>query len=201
MLDALENIRTRKHSTYLRLTSKRVDQEIFNVPEDDPAARERLRRQVLAGAYRLIDRSQESDYQPGVNVVHIMACGAMVPEAVEASRQLMDEGVHANVINITGPGPLYKRFQESVNAAMKSKPGMSEFMADVVPAADRAAPVVTVVDGHPHSLAWIGSALNTASLPLGVSGFGQSGSRPELYHEYGIDVESIMAACFGALEI
>ena len=79
MLDALENIRTRKHSTYLRLTSKRVDQEIFSVPEDDPIARERLRRQVLEGAYRLVDRSQESDYQPGVNVVHIMACGAMVP--------------------------------------------------------------------------------------------------------------------------
>ncbi len=201
MLDALENIRTRKNSTYLRLTSKRVDQEIFNVPEDDLTARERLRRQVLAGAYRLIDRTHEADYQPGVNVVHIMACGAMVPEAVEASRQLMDEGVYANVINITGPGPLYKRFQDSVNAAMKSKPEMSEFMADVVPVADRVGPVITVVDGHPHSLAWIGSALNTVSLPLGVSGFGQSGDRPDLYREYGIDVESIMAACFGALEI
>ena len=88
-----------------------------------------------------------------------------------------------------------------MNAAMKSRPEMSEFMADVVPTADRAAPVVTVVDGHPHSLAWIGGALNTVSLPLGVSGFGQSGSRPELYREYGIDVESIMAACFGALEM
>ena len=134
-------------------------------------------------------------------MVHIIGGGVRVPGAVGACGQWLEEGVNANVISITGPGPLYRRFQESVNAEMKSKPGMSEFMADVVPAADRAAPVVTVVDGHPHSLAWIGSALNTASLPLGVSGFGQSGSRPELYHEYGIDVESIMAACFGALEI
>jgi pyruvate dehydrogenase E1 component len=61
--------------------------------------------------------------------------------------------------------------------------------------------VVTVIDGHPHSLAWIGSALKTATLPLGVSEFGQSGTRAELYKEYKIDTDSIIAACLAALEI
>jgi pyruvate dehydrogenase E1 component len=60
--------------------------------------------------------------------------------------------------------------------------------------------VVTVADGHPHSLAWIGGALDTSTFPLGVTGFGQSGSRDDLYREYEIDAGSIMAACFGALE-
>ena len=199
IMAALERIRLRQRSTYLRLTTRRVDQELMDVPAD-PDARERMRAQVLGGAYRLVDRSTEPGYRADSNAVHIMACGAVVPEAVEASRQLLEEGVMANVINITGPGPLYLRFQESVQAAMHNRPELSRFMEDVVPIEDRSAPVVTVADGHPHSLAWIGGALNTSSFPLGVTGFGQSGSRDDLYREYEIDISSIMAACFGALE-
>ena len=74
-------------------------------------------------------------------------------------------------------------------------------MADVISIAERSAPIVTVADCHPHSLAWIGAALKTATFPLGVTRYGQSGSPPELYREYEIDAESIMAACFGALGI
>ena len=199
MLAALERIRLRERSTYLRLTTRRVDQGLLDLPAD-PDARERMRRQVLGGAYRLVDRSAEPGYRLGSNAVHIMASGAVVPEAVDASRQLLEEGVMANVINITGPGPLYLRFQESVRAAMQNRPEASRFMEDVVPIEDRKAPVVTVADGHPHSLAWIGGALDTSTFPLGVTGFGQSGSRDDLYREYEIDAGSIMAACFGALE-
>ena len=59
--------------------------------------------------------------------------------------------------------------------------------------------MVTVVDGHPHSLAWIGSALKATVIPVGVTDFGQSGSRDDLYREHRIDVDSIMAACYAAL--
>ena len=198
ILSALERIRLRERSTYLRLTSMRVDQSLFAPPED-PEERERLRRQVLAGAYRLVDRRREPGYQPNSNVVHIMASGAVVPEAVEAGHRLNDEGIMANVINVTGSGPLYSRFQESVRAAVRCEPAPA-FMSDVIAVDEREAPIVTVVDGHPHSLAWVGSALNTRTLPLGVTSFGQSGSRSELYREYEIDAASIMAACFAALE-
>ena len=74
-------------------------------------------------------------------------------------------------------------------------------MADIIPPEERSAPIVTVADAHPHSLAWLGGALGTRTIPLGVTDFGQSGGRSELYREYGIDVESIIAACFTALEI
>ena len=198
ILYALEQIRARGRSAYLRLTSKRVNQSLLSVPQD-PVLREQLRRQVLEGAYRLLDRRGEPDYEAGVNVVHIMACGAVVPEAIKASNSLMEEGIMANVVNVTGPGPLYRRFQELARKTMKTGTKLSAFMADVIPAEDRSAPVVTVVDGHPHSLAWIGGALNTSVLPLGVTGFGQSGSLSDLYKEYEIDAENIMAACFGAL--
>ena len=198
ILDALHQIALRKQSTYLRLTSSRVDQSLFDLPSE-PAEQERVRRQVLAGAYRLVDRRGEDDYRAGVNVVHLLACGVVVPEAVRASDRLLEEGVMANVINITGPGPLYKSFQDSVRARMHGEPSPA-FMGDVIPLEDRGVPAVTVVDGHPHSLAWIGSALSTSTSPLGVTGFGQSGSRPDLYREYEIDAESIMSACFSALE-
>ncbi len=199
ILSALEKIRLREEATYLRLTSKRVDQSLLS-PPSDPAELERLRRQVLAGAYRLVDRSQEPGYGIEHNVVNIVACGAMVPEAVEASNSLLDEEVFANVINVTGPGPLYKRFQQGVQATMRGEPADS-FLSDLITIAEGGAPIVTVADAHPHSLAWIGSALNTKTFPLGVSDYGQSGNPPDLYREYEIDAGSIMAACFGALGI
>ena len=200
LLDAVEQVKDRRRSTYLRLSTRPIDQKLLTLPTDS-LAREQLRRQVLDGAYRLVDRSREPGYGQGYNIVNIMTCGAIVPEAVEASRQLMDEGVYANVINVTGPGPLYRRFQDSVHTAMKEG-GMSQpFMADVIYIAERSAPIVTVVDGHPHSLAWIGAAMKTATFPLGVTRYGQSGTPSELYAEYGIDVSSIMSACFAALGI
>ncbi|MCI0887011.1 MAG: pyruvate dehydrogenase, partial [Chloroflexi bacterium] len=177
-----------------------IDQSLFKAPSQ-PDARERLRLQVLAGAYRLIDRRGSADYYPGENVVHIMANGAMVPEAIAASEMLMEEGILANVINVTGPGPLYDAFQKSVRAAINVGRDSDAFMSDVLPVSDRKAPIVTVADAHPHSLAWIGGALGCPVVPLGVSEFGQSGSREDLYREYGIDVDSIAAACFAALEV
>lgn len=198
MLDALERIRRRERSTYLRLTNKRVDQSLFKLPSDAGDC-ERLRRQALRGAYRLVGRESEAGYAPGENVAHIFACGAMVPDAVEASDALLREGIYANVINLTGPGPLYRRFQDGARAALRGE-AAEPFMGDIIGPEDRRAPAVTVVDGHPHSLAWLGGALGTRVVPLGVSEFGQSGDRADLYREYEIDADSIVAACFAAVE-
>ena len=198
VLSALEKIRTRTESTYLRLSTKKIDQNLFINPED-PDNEEILRNQVLAGAYRLLDRSHSPGYRPNHNVVHIFVSGAMAPDAIEASNQLEGEGVLANVINVTGPGPLYRNFQEYVRRVMSAQP-TQPFLGDVIAEAERIAPVVTVLDGHPHTLAWLGGALGTTVFPLGVDKFGQSGNTPDLYKEYEIDATSIMAACFGALE-
>ena len=48
-------------------------------------------------------------------------------------------------------------------------------------------PVVTVLDGHSHALAWLGTVLGVPHVPLGVDAFGQSGARADLYRHYGID--------------
>ncbi len=199
VLAALEKMRDREGSAYLRLTSKAVDQGIPTLPSD-PGELETLRLQVLAGAYRLIDRRGEAGYGQGYNIVHIMASGAMVPEAVQASDQLLEEGIYANVVNVTGPGPLYKKFQESVRRNISDGKGSDPFMADIFDVGERSAPIVTVVDGHPHTLAWLGAAMKTETFPLGVTQYGQSGDYLDLYKEYQIDVDSIVAACFAAVE-
>ena len=204
LLAGLEKIRRRSDSTYLRLTSKPVDQSLLALPTN-AAEREKLCEQVIRGAYRLVDRRREANYQPGKNAVHVFAAGAMIPEAVAASRQLLAEGVFANVFNVTGAGPLYREYQAwsagILPASREGTPtgqqdaGAPHLLADLVPADERGVPIVTVVDAHPHSLAWIGAALNAPTCPLGVVGFGQSGTIPELYREYKIEAASIRAAC------
>ena len=199
MLSGLEQIRNRTRSTYLRLTSRRMDQGLLTVPED-PEARELLRKQVLRGVYPIKDMSTNSDYCPGANVVNIFVSGAMVPEACQASEDLAAEGIFANVLNVTGPGPLYRYYQEAVRSAIRTGAPIKNVLSELVPIASSDIPAITVVDGHPHSLSWIGSALRTVAIPLGATDFGQSGSRRELYVEYGIDADTISAACFSALE-
>jgi pyruvate dehydrogenase E1 component len=160
-----------------------------------------LRKQVIYGAYKLIDRSMEHNYSPKSNVVNIACSGVMVPEAIKASNNLLEEEIFANVINVTGPGPLYREFQKSIKTSISSRYKNDQFLSDVIPKEDRLSPLITLTDGHPHSLAWLGGALGSPTFPLGVTGYGQSGNPPELYEEYGIDVQNIMATIFSALEM
>jgi len=68
------------------------------------------------------------------------------------------------------------------------------FHAGGVGADEEDVPVVSVLDGHSHGLAFLGGALGVPQLALGVDGFGQSGTRPDLYRHYGIDAEAIVVA-------
>ncbi len=54
--------------------------------------------------------------------------------------------------------------------------------------------LVTVLDGHPATLAWLGSVHGHRVRALGVEHFGQTGSLAELYKHYGIDANAIIRA-------
>lgn len=197
MLSALHQIRKRGQSTYLRLTSKPVDQSLLQIP-DSIEAKEKLRLQVLKGAYCL--RHTEAEKTNGNSRVTLIAVGAMVPEAIEASNQLVEEGIDTTIIVVTGPGPLYRHYMEATQLAIEKGEKLDTVVSDLFPNAVFGVPVVTVVDAHPHSLAWVGGALGSKTIPLGVSDWGQSGNRDELYGEYGTDVQSIVRACISALD-
>ena len=52
--------------------------------------------------------------------------------------------------------------------------------------------IVTVIDGHPATLAWLGSVQGHQTIPLGVEHFGQTGTISDLYRHYGIDTDGIV---------
>ena len=185
---------------YLRLSTKPVDQRLLPVPGD---ANElgRLKRAVLAGGHRLIDYREELDYEPGRNVANLFAVGAMVPEAVEASRGLAAQGIYANVIVVTSPDLLYRAYRDSDRLRLgKPHARVDSHLDRLVPRAEARLPAVTVMDGHSHTLAFLGAALGTRVVALGVDEFGQSGERAALYHKYGIDAEAIAQAVRLALK-
>ncbi|KAB8159452.1 pyruvate dehydrogenase [Streptomyces sp. 3MP-14] len=173
-------------SAYLRLSTRPVDQTLAAVPTD-PAARERRRRQVVAGAYPLRRRD-------GARVT-IAAMGALVTEALAAAERLDALGVPADVVCVTSPGNLYR--------ALDARAGHGEapdWVLDQVFPAERATPLVTVLDGHPHTLAFLATVHHVPSRRLGVTRFGQSGSLEEVYRHHGIDADGIVGAALDLTE-
>jgi pyruvate dehydrogenase E1 component len=167
-------------SSYLRLSTRPVHQDIAAIPAD-PAARERRRRHVVAGAYTL-----RSSPDPAVAIV---AVGAMVTEAVAAHDRLAQIGIDAEVVCVTSPGLLFD--------AARARQGFGDapsWILDQVFPADRAAPMVTVLDGHPHTLAFLPAINRVRGMTLGVSGFGQVGELQDVYRYHGIDADSIVRA-------
>ena len=61
-------------------------------------------------------------------------------------------------------------------------------------------PVLSVIDGHPHSMSFLGAALDCPSASLGVAGYGQSGSRADLYRHLKIDAKGIFEAGLGLVD-
>lgn len=184
---------------YFRLTTRPIDQAPFE------AARARigdavLRRQVVAGAYRLVDARQAHPELADAPVVHLAASGAVLPEVLAAAAELADEGIAAHVVDVTSLDRLYSAWQRTLRQGVRTATVPS------VPGALRAAfaeraPVVTVHDAASHAMAWLGSALGVPAVPLGVDGFGQSGTVQELYELHDLLPGSIVNAALAALSL
>jgi pyruvate dehydrogenase E1 component len=172
-------------SAYLRLSTRPVSQALAGVPAD-PAARERRRRQVVAGAYPL--RRAEHPQ------VTIAAMGALVPEALAAAERLAATGVAADVVCVTSPGLLFRALRARQGLAEQGSPPGEPWILDQAFPATRATPLVTVLDGHPHTLAFLATINRVSHAALGVARFGQSGSIEDLYRDNGIDTDSIIRA-------
>jgi pyruvate dehydrogenase E1 component len=174
-------------SSYFRLSTRPVDQELARVPED-PQQREQRRRQALTGGYRL--RTSGSD--PAITVV---AMGAVLPEAIAACDQLTGDGVPSDLVCLTSPDLIFRAQQ-----ARRGLGGGNDAILDLLFPRERAVPIVSVLDGHPHTLSFLGSIRAVPIACLGVSDFGQSGDVDDLYRHFGIDVETIVGAAVDLLE-
>jgi pyruvate dehydrogenase E1 component len=196
LLDSIRQCFDRQHgrASYLRLSTRQVEQGLL-----EPALRRlgeaALRQQVLAGGYRLRDWRDGGPDVDARYVVQIAASGVMLSEACAAAEILWAEGVAANVLNLTSPRRLYETWKAQL--PVQSSTALWDWL--IYPA-ERRAPIVSVLDGASHSLAWLGSVFGAPIVPLGVDDFGQSGTRNELYQHYAIDANAIVAAAFDALD-
>jgi pyruvate dehydrogenase E1 component len=168
------------HSAYLRLSTRPIDQTLAAIPSD-PAGRERRRRNVVAGGYALRRHPQPA--------ITICAMGAVVPEALEAADRMDAMGFPADVVCLTSPGLLF----QAVQARRGHGQAPTRILDSLLPA-DRAAPMVTVLDGHPHTLAFLATVNGVPATHLGVTRFGQSGDLHDVYRYHGLDTDSIVAA-------
>jgi pyruvate dehydrogenase E1 component len=171
-------------SAYLRLSTRPIDQSLARVPED-PAERERRRLQVLAGGYRL----REAARPPAVT---LLGMGAIMPELLVAADELEGGGLAVDVICLTSADLLFR--------AMQTRQGLyderpydadPQVLEELFPPIRRA-PLVTVLDGHPHALSFLAAATGESIACLGVQDFGQSGDVQDLYRHFGIDAEEIV---------
>ncbi|MCC6945874.1 MAG: hypothetical protein IT335_14940 [Thermomicrobiales bacterium] len=199
LLEAMRQCCDRAHgrSTYLRLSTKPIDQNLL----DEPLARigeAELRRQVIAGGYRLVDRAGG-----GGETVNIFTGGIMAPEAMRASEMLLDEGIAANVINTTSVDRLYTDLRSARQGQLRDagSPLSMGHIETLIPRGERRAPIVSVLDGASHAMSFLGGVFGVPIVPLGVDQFGQSGSRDDLYHYVGIHADAIVNAAMLALDL
>jgi pyruvate dehydrogenase E1 component len=195
LLDGLDRMQNPDgEALYLRLSTKPIDQAPFAELVSRRGA-EAVRADVVAGGFRLREPSG------GEARVLVATCGAMVPESLAAAELLAsEEGVAATIIVCSSPDRLYRDWRAARVRPLETGGAPASCHLDrLVLPEERGAPLVTLVDGHSHALAWIGSALGVPCVPLGVDRFGQTGSQPALYAAYDVSPEAVVTAALVAL--
>jgi len=168
-------------SAYFRLSTRPIDQALALVP-GEPGAREQRRRHVLAGGYVLRTAERAPD-------IVLAGMGAILPDVLIAADELSAAGLAIDVICLTSADLVFR--------ALQARQGLAEgdhAILDVLFPPERRAPIVTVLDGHPHTLAFLSAVHCVPIANLGVAGFGQSGDVQDLYEHFGIDAETIIGA-------
>jgi pyruvate dehydrogenase E1 component len=180
LLDALSRLgRDGGSSAYFRLSTRPIEQSLAGEPSEE------RRRQSLAGGYAL----RRADGAPRATLVGM---GAVMPELLEAADVLGDQ---VDAVCVTSADLLFR--------ALRARAGFGEAAADALSELfppERAAPLVTVLDGHPLALSFLGGVNAMPVTPLGVTQFGQSGELEDVYRHHEIDAESIVGAALDLIE-
>jgi pyruvate dehydrogenase E1 component len=118
-----------------------------------------------------------------------------MPEVIAAASALEEDGVACDVICLTSADLVFR--------AAQARQGLGSGATDVLEVLfpeDRAAPMVAVLDGHPHTLSFLGTINSSPMASLGVDDFGQVGEVDDLYSHFGIDAATIVGAAWDLLD-
>jgi len=167
-------------SVYLRLSTRPIDQLSRDMGTD-------LSKQIISGAY------WNKVPEPGAELA-IVYCGAVAPEAQAAYEELSEDVPGLGLLSITSPDRLHADWLDAKRARRRERPEALAEIEQILQILMPDAALVTVIDGHPATLSWLGAVNGHRVYPLGVETFGQSGDINDLYKHYGLDTEAILEA-------
>ena len=171
-------------SVYLRLSTRQVTQvERANTDWEADA---------LKGGYWLRPPTAGAE-------AAIAFTGAIAPEVLAAYAQMLDDIPGLGVLNVTSPDVLHREWSASKAARWTDRNAQTCHVEDLLSILAPDAGIVTVIDGSPGALSWLGGVHGLRVSPLGTDRFGQTGDLPDLYSEYRLDSAAIidaMAALF-----
>jgi pyruvate dehydrogenase E1 component len=170
-------------SVYLRLTTraiKQIERENDDWVED-----------ALQGGYWL--------KKPGQGAKAAIAfTGAIAPEVLSAWEALSEDIPGLGLLNVTSADLLHRGWSaRRASRWVKGRPANDPVLSHVetlLSALAADAGIVTVIDGSPSALSWIGGVQGHLVSPLGIDRFGQTGDLEDLYHEYRLDADAIIDA-------
>ena len=160
-------------SVYLRLSTKPVEQPQREMTPE-------LAADIIKGAYWL--------RKPGPNCELVIAYqGVIAQEAILAAGHLGEFRRDIGVLAITSADRIYAEFKTQSHNLNKTS-HIETLLADV----PNYAKMLTVIDGHPATLTWLGGVRGNPTISHGVDHFGQTGQINDLYQHFAIDHESLV---------
>ncbi len=171
-------------SVYFRLTTRELDQ----VERSDG---ESWQGDAIAGGYWLKAPAPDA-------LAAIVYMGAIAPEALAAWELLAEDLPGLGLLAITSPDLLHRggSAREAARWAGGSEPSHAEALLAALP---RDAGLITMLDGSPAALSWLGGVRGQRVMPLGVDRFGQTGDLPDLFREYRLDPDAVVQAAAALL--
>ncbi len=172
-------------SVYLRLSTRPVAQP-------DRPLTAALREQIIAGGYWLHPPAAGSE-------LAIVYTGAVTQEAQDAFAMVKEEVPRAGLLAVTSADRLNAGWHAAERARQTGQAGSVAHVENLLRPLAADAGLVSVVDGHPATLGWLGSVCGHRVRALGVEHFGQSGDIIDLFRHHRIDRDAILDAVAGAL--
>ena len=167
-------------SVYLRLTTKPIDQPSRTMT---PV----LAADIIKGGYWL--------RPPGPNCELVIAYqGVMADEAIAAAGMLGEHRRDIGVLAITSADRLNAGWSVAHKQQIGVHPTVLSHVETLLAPVHRDATIVTVIDGHPATLSWLGGVYGHRLIGHGVEHFGQTGSIDDLYRHFGIDRQSLVTS-------
>lgn len=166
-------------SVYLRLSTRIIPQ----VEREDDG----WQADALAGGYWLRRPAEGAE-------AAIVFSGVVAPEALAAWELLVEDIPGLGLLNVTSADLLHRGWSAARAGRWQNgsaKPAhVDRLLAPLAPGAG----LVTVLDGSPAALSWLGGVRGNRISPLGTDRFGQTGDLPDLFRTYRLDSEAIVDA-------